>query len=209
MNEPVLILHGIWNPGSWMLPMVWRLRRAGIDARPFAYDSIAGGPDHAVPALIRRITQTGATGLVGYSLGGLVALQALREQDGLPVRALVCVGSPLCGSQTARQLQQLRLGAVLGRSGRLLAQGQSAWQGAVRIGQIAGNCPRGVGRVLGAQGPASDGTVGLDETRWPGLADHCVVAASHTGLPFNAQVAGQVAHFLREGGFSPVGRGPD
>ena len=202
MNEPVLALHGIWNPGSWMLPMVWRLRRAGIDARPFAYDSITGGPQRAVPALIQRIAQTGAGGLVGYSLGGLVALQALREQPGLPVRALVCVGAPLCGSQTARQLQQLRLGGVLGRSGRLLAEGQPRWQGAVRIGQVAGNSPRGVGRMLGAQGQASDGTVGLAETQWPGLADHCVVAASHTGLAFNAGAAGQVAHFLREGCFS-------
>ncbi|MGN0858793.1 MAG: esterase/lipase family protein [Stenotrophomonas sp.] len=207
MNEPVLVLHGIWNPGSWMLPLVWRLRQAGIDARPFAYDSIAGGPERAVPALVERIGQTGAGGLVGYSLGGLVALQALRAQPGLPVRRLVCVGSPLCGSQTARQLQQLRLGAVLGRSGHFLAQGQPDWQGPVRIGQVAGNCARGVGRLLGAQDSQSDGTVGLAETRWPGLADHCVVASSHTGLPFSARVAGQVAHFLRTGGFSRGGQG--
>ena len=202
MNEPVLVLHGIWNPGSWMLPLVWRLRRAGIDARPFAYDSIAGGPQRAVPALIQRIEQTAATALVGYSLGGLVALQALREQSALPVRSLVCVGSPLCGSQTARQLQQLHLGAVLGRSGRLLADGQPTWQGNVRVGQIAGTSPHGVGRVLRAQGPDSDGTVGLAETRWPGLADHCEVAASHTSLPFKAQTARQIVHFLRQGGFA-------
>ena len=202
MNEPVLVLHGIWNPGSWMLPLVWRLRRAGIDAQPFAYDSIFGGPRQAVPALVRRIEQTRATALVGYSLGGLVALQALREHADLSVRALVCVGSPLCGSQTARQLQQLRLGAMLGRSGALLAAGQPAWEAAVRIGQIAGTSPHGVGWVLRAQGPDSDGTVGLAETRWPGLADHCEVAASHTGLPFKAQTARQIVHFLRQGGFA-------
>lgn len=202
MSERVLVLHGIWNPGSWMLPLVWRLRRAGLDAQPFAYDSILGGPGRAVPALIGRIQQTGASALVGYSLGGLVALQALQQSPQLPVRALVCVGTPLCGSQTARQLQQWRLGAVLGGSGALLARGVPAWGGAVRIGQIAGDCPRGVGRLLGAQGRDSDGTVGLSETRWPALADHCVVGATHTGLPFKARTASQVVHFLREGRFA-------
>lgn len=202
MNERVLVLHGIWNTGSWMLPMVWRLRRAGLDARPFAYDSILGGPGQAVPALLARIDQLQPAALVGYSLGGLIALQALRERADPCVRALVCVGSPLCGSQTARQLQQLRLGGLLGRSGPLLACGQPAWRGQVAVAQVAGDCPRGVGRLLRAQGADSDGTVGLAETRWPGLADHCVVAASHTGLPFKAQAAGQVVHFLREGRFA-------
>jgi len=202
MNERVLVLHGIWNTGSWMLPMVWRLRRAGLDARPFAYDSILGGPGQAVPALLARIDQLQPAALVGYSLGGLIALQALRERADPCVRALVCVGSPLCGSQTARQLQQLRLGGLLGRSGALLASGQPAWRGQVAVAQVAGDCPRGVGRLLRAQGADSDGTVGLAETRWPGLADHCVVAASHTGLPFKAQAAGQVVHFLREGRFA-------
>ena len=202
MNHPVLVLHGIWNPGSWMLPLVWRLRRAGIDARPFAYDSIVGGPGQAVPALARRIEQTGAAGLVGYSLGGLVAMQTLREHAQLPVQALVCVGSPLCGSQTARQLQQWRLGGVLGRSAALLTAAQPSWPSAVRVGQIAGNHPRGVGRVLRAQGTDSDGTVGLAETRWPGLVDHCEVVATHTGLPFKARTAEQVVHFLRQGRFA-------
>lgn len=201
-NGPVLVLHGIWNPGSWMLPLVWHLRRAGMDAQAFAYDSILGGPQRAVPALIRRIEQTGATALVGYSLGGLVALQALREYSSSPVRSLVCVGSPLCGSQTARQLQRLRLGGVLGRSGQLLAHGVPVWNGQVRVGQIAGDSPRGVGRLLGAQGDDSDGTVGVAETRWAALADHCVVDASHTSLPFKQHTASQVLHFLRVGRFA-------
>jgi hypothetical protein len=44
MSGRVLVLHGIWNTRSWMLPLVWRLRRAGIDAHSFGYDSILGGP---------------------------------------------------------------------------------------------------------------------------------------------------------------------
>ena len=201
MSGRVLVLHGIWNTRGWMLPLVWRLRRAGIDAHSFGYDSILGGPEAAVPALAAHIEQQAVTGLVGYSLGGLIALQALQQHPGLPVSALVCLGSPLSGSQTAHQLCQLGLGRLLGRSADLLGQAQQPGAGAVRVGQVAGNRPLGLGRLLHAQGQESDGTVGLDETRWPGLADHCVVAATHTGLPFNRQAAGQVVHFLRNGCF--------
>ena len=203
MSGRVLMLHGIWNTRSWMLPLVWRLRRAGIDAHSFGYDSILGGPRAAVPALAASIQAQAVTGLVGYSLGGLIALQALQQHPGLPVTTLVCLGTPLSGSQTARQLCQLRLGRLLGRSGQLLGQAQQRGTGAVRIGQVAGNRPLGLGRLLGAQGRDSDGTVGLAETHWPGLADHCVVPATHTGLPFNRQAAGQVVHFLRNGCFVP------
>ena len=73
---------------------------------------------------------------------------------------------------------------------------------------IAGDVARGIGRLLGAVGAESDGTVGLDETRLPGLAAHCRVNASHTGLVFSAQAARQVAAFLRDGAFEGGGPGP-
>ena len=42
----------------------------------------------------------GPVALVGHSLGGLVALEALRRQPDLPVSRVVCLGSPLRGSGT-------------------------------------------------------------------------------------------------------------
>ena len=46
----------------------------------------------------------------------------------------------------------------------------------------------------------------MARSRWKkpvcrGLAAHCVVPASHTGLVFSAHAARQAAHFLREGRF--------
>ena len=46
-----------------------------------------------------------------------------------------------------------------------------------------------------------DGTVSVAETRVPGLADHVVVRASHSGLLFSDEVVRQVAGFLRGDGF--------
>ncbi|HSM10829.1 MAG TPA: alpha/beta hydrolase, partial [Lysobacter sp.] len=47
----------------------------------------------------------------------------------------------------------------------------------------------------------SDGTVAVAETRLSGLADHVVVAASHSGLLFSAAASRQAIAFLRTGRF--------
>ena len=202
MTESNLVLHGIWNSGHWVRPLAARLRRRGVAARAWGYPSVVGGPEVALPALAACVRAQQVRALVGYSLGGLLALELLRREPDLGIERVVCLGSPLCGSQTARWLQGHRLGWVLGRSGPLLVAGQAGLPATVAIGQVAGCRAMGVGRLLGAQGQASDGTVGLAETRWPGLADHCVVEATHTGLPFHQAAADQIAHLLHTGQFA-------
>ncbi|NIJ89326.1 hypothetical protein FHR49_002127 [Xanthomonas campestris] len=46
-------------------------------------------------------------------------------------------------------------------------------------------------------------TVALAETRLPGLRDHCVVQASHSGLLRSPEAARQALAFLRNGHFAP------
>ncbi|OEZ01815.1 MULTISPECIES: alpha/beta fold hydrolase [Stenotrophomonas] len=203
MNPPVLLLHGIWNARAWVGPLAWRLRARGFSVDTFGYASVFGGPDVAVPQLLQRLKDSGPVALVGHSLGGLVALEALRRQPDLPVSRVVCLGSPLRGSGTARTLAEHGWSAALGRSSDLLLDGLPDWQGRAQVGLIAGSVPHGLGSLLGAIGEASDGTVALDETRLPGLADHCVVAASHSGLVFSPDAARQTAAFLRDGCFRP------
>lgn len=196
----VLLVHGLWLHGASMRWLGARLREAGFEPREFSYASVGGGPDAAVPRLVDAIGTT-PTHLVAHSLGGLVALTALREAR-LPVPRLVCLGSPLCGSGAARDLGRRAWTApVLGRSGGLLQAGCPPWEGTVPVGMVAGNVARGIGRLITRFGGESDGTVALEETRLPGLAAHCVVPASHTGLVFSAHAARQAAHFLREGRF--------
>lgn len=208
MTEPqepttrVLLVHGIWNAKSWLTPLARRLRREGFDVEVFGYPSILGGPEPAIAALIERLRGSPPLHLVGHSLGGLIGMEALRRAPDLPVRRMVCLGSPLCGSHAARGLGRHRWTApVLGRSGALLQAGCPPWSGEVPVGMVAGNVPRGLGRLFARFDGESDGTVGLDETRLPGLAAHCIVPASHTGLVFSAAAARQAAHFLRDGRF--------
>lgn len=205
MTNRVLVLHGIWNARSWVAPLVARLRAAGFETDTFGYASIFGGPEVAVPALIERLRRETSINLVGHSLGGLVALEALRREPGLPVPRLVCLGSPLCGSRSARALaSRAWLAPVLGRSGSLLDRGCEPWTGPTQVGMVAGDVPRGLGRLLARMDGPSDGTVALAETRLDGLADHCIVRSSHTGLVFSRAAADQAAHFLRHGRFLQV-----
>lgn len=201
----VVLVHGIWNAAWWLAPLAWRLRRAGFEPELFGYPSLLAGAEAAVLRLVRQLQDGPPAHLLGHSLGGLVALEALRQAPGLAVPRLVCLGSPLCGSCTARQLAARRgLAWVLGRSAGLLLRGCQPWQGPVEVGVVAGDLPRGVGRLLTAVGPESDGTVALDETRLPGVAACCRVHASHTGLVLSAEAARQAAAFLRHGRFLPA-----
>lgn len=83
----------------------------------------------------------------------------------------------------------------------MLQQGFVQWEGEAEIGQVAGNVARGVGRWLAPLDGSSDGTVALAETRLPGLRDHCVVPASHSGLLRSPEAAQQALSFLRTGRF--------
>jgi pimeloyl-ACP methyl ester carboxylesterase len=202
--QRVLLIHGLLNGNYWLYRLAARLRAQGYDADVFGYTSLVGGPSRAVPELVERLRRAPADALVGHSLGGLIALEALRAAPDLPVSRVVCLGSPLRGSRTARQLAVHPWSRpLLGRSAGLLQDGLERWDGAAEVGMIAGDVERGAGRLFFRFDGVSDGTVGLDETRLPGLADHCIVHSSHTGLVFSAEAAEQAGHFLREGRFKP------
>lgn len=196
------MLHGIWNAKAWLALLAGRLRGEGFDVEVFGYPSVLGGPDIAVPRLITRLRGSEPVAVLGHSLGGLIALEALRREPDLPVTQVVCLGTPLRGSGAARGLAGHAWTApALGRSAGLLQTGLDRWEGKARVGMVAGNVPHGLGRYFARFEGESDGTVAVDETRLPGLADHCVVACSHSGLVFSADAARQAAHFLREGRF--------
>ena len=202
--RPVLLVHGLWNAKLWLTPLAWRLYRAGFKVSGFGYPSIVGGAEAAVEALIEHLRSGPERDLVGHSLGGLIALEALRRAPELPVRRVVCLGSPLHGSEVARTLgRHWSTAWVLGRSRHLLESGCPPWQGSAQVAAVAGTVAHGVGRLLARFDGPSDGTVAVAETRLPGLADHCLVAASHTGLVFSRPAAGQAAAFLRHGRFGP------
>lgn len=204
MNEHVILLHGIWMRGITLMPLARRLRTAGYTVETIDYASVFRGITPAVAKLRERMRsrEAAAVHLVGHSLGSLVALEAARGQNDLPQGRIVCIGPPLRGSAVARGLANLPGGRLLlGHSADPLLEGIDAWTEARGVGVIAGRLPFGIGITIGSLVAPHDGTVSVRETQLPGIADHRIVAASHSGLLFSSEVAELAIGFLRDGRF--------
>jgi len=208
--ERVILLHGIWMRGVTLLPLARRLRAAGYAVETIDYASVLGGVEPAVRRLRLRMraAREDVVHLVGHSLGSLVALKAAADDPAtLPPGRIVCIGPPLRGSAVARSLAALPGGRwLLGRSADVLLEGLDACPRGREIGVVAGSLPLGLGAVIGALAAPHDGTVSVEETRLDGIADHRIVAASHTGLLLCAEAAALAAGFLRHGRFDAPDR---
>jgi len=204
INHSVLLIHGLWNKSPCLWPLAYRLRQAGFRPRYFDYASVLHTPDRSVMRLIARLRRSPQPlHVVAHSLGGLLIMEALNREPDLPIARVVCLGSPLRGSRAAHYLAKQRWGSwFLGGSREWLCSGVKIDAAIPPIGMIAGCRARGLGRVVAAFPGASDGTVAVDETVVPGLADHCLLAVSHSGLLLSAEVARHCVHFLQYGRFA-------
>ena len=205
VNEHVILLHGLWMRGFTLTMLRRRLDRAGYSVELFDYASVLSAPDVGVERLLQRAQALKSKKIhfVGHSLGGLLALQALQRAPQLTRGHVVCLGSPLRGSALARGVARLPGGAfVIGKSLGILRNGIERWEGTQPVGAIAGRLPMGLGFVLGSLSSPHDGTVSVAETELPGLTDHCIVPATHTGLLFSEQAAAQAITFLRGARFA-------
>ena len=206
MPDTVILVHGLWMRGFALGALARRMSHAGFQVETYDYLSLAHGPEAAARKLRMRMRAlTGTVHLVGHSLGGLIALEAVRDAAELPPGRVVCLGSPLCGSESARRLAHWSaLHWLLGRSTDLLCRGVEAWNGAREVGVIAGRFPVGLGVILQGLAEPHDGTVAVWETELPGIDAHTVVPATHTGLAFSDDVAQLAIRFLRTGSFQPL-----
>ena len=78
----------------------------------------------------------------------------------------------------------------------------TAGTGRTPVGAIAGRCRSASASSSARWRSPHDGTVSVEETRLPGLADHCMVPATHTGLVFSDEAANQTVAFLRTARFA-------
>lgn len=202
MSDHVILLHGLWMRGIALAMLKYRFESAGFEVDTFDYLSVAAPLERTLERLHQHLHKApGVVHVVGHSLGGLLALQACRGDTALPPGRIVCMGSPLNGSATAHRLAEAGGAWMLGHSKALLEKGLMRWDGEREVGVIAGCKPVGLGAALGHIEGQHDGSVAVSETRLPGIRDHCVVTASHSGLLFSNEAAEQAIVFLREGHF--------
>ena len=204
MSDHVVLLHGLWMRGFTLTALRGRLQRAGFAVDLFDYASVFRDPEISIDRLTERVQSVQSTvHFVGHSLGGLIALQALQRAPQLTQGRVVCLGVPLRGSAAARGVARLPGGPlIIGRSLEILRNGIQRWEGQQAVGAIAGRLPIGFGLAMRTLASPHDGTVSVAETELPGLTDHIVVPATHTGLLFSQQAADQTITFLRGARFA-------
>ena len=199
----LLLVHGLILSPFSMAPLGARLMALGWKTSYFAYSSLFERTD-AIQQRLAKVLARGPTVVVAHSLGGLMTLETLAQRPDLPVSRVVCMGTPLRGSSAALGLHRWPLASLgVGRSDALLRRGVTQWPAHLEVGMLAGREPIGLGAGFAGFGGDHDGTVSVDETHVPALADHRVVLASPTGMLLNAGVADHADRFLRGGRFAP------
>jgi len=205
----VIVVHGLWLPGSETLSLRHRLRAAGYSPVLFRYRTLADDLDTSAARLADFVSAStdDTIHLVGHSLGGLVIFKMLKAHDDPRIGRAVCIGSPFTGSVSGRNLLRLPGGArLLGRAmAQCLAEAPGwRWNSRRELGIIAGSRALGAGRLIGHLPAPSDGTVSVAETRLPGASDHLVLPVTHFSMLWSRAVADQVIAFLRRGRFDRV-----
>jgi pimeloyl-ACP methyl ester carboxylesterase len=102
MTDHVILLHGLWMRGFALAMLHRRLMEADFRVHRFDYLSVASTEQSIVDRLRARMAALSSEAenvhLVGHSLGGLLALRACADANGLPRFALAWQrrGARLC-----------------------------------------------------------------------------------------------------------------
>jgi len=207
----VICIHGIWSHGVSMYLIKRRLEKEyGYQVLLFSYPSVRGTLDENADSLSQFIDDQGLDGvhIIGHSLGGVIALRMLaNDNDAAPGR-VVCVGSPLTGSRAAAFLStQDWAEPFLGHSlsAGVVKKAANEWASHVcvqrDVGVIAGTSPYGAGRLVTKFDGENDGSVAVSETQLDGARDHICMNVSHKSMLVSSDVVDQAAAFLKRGEF--------
>ena len=207
-NELVILLHGIFTTSLRLTRLHRTLHREGYTVLSITYPSRQLKITELASKIALTINghrdQFQAVHMVGHSMGGLLARAYLARPDALPVKRLVCLGTPNQGTEFIDQIQHRPWSARLfqtigGPSGNELGSDTSATSIVKILGTAA---PRGVetgviaGKVgwwLGPRLPRPhDGYVPVERTKLEGLRDHKVVACDHVTMTWRSRVIGEV-----------------
>ncbi len=214
----VVLVHGLWMRGFEFMVfrrLLQRHYRAHVKA--FSYRSVASGAWAQARELrfFCHALSTPMVHLVGHSLGGLVVLKALEDNenpDSGPAIApgrVVLLGAPVQGSLVGRRLAALPLfrRAMGAHMRSISAVGEPRAYAGREVGVIAGSVPGGAGRLIARLPLPNDGSVAVDETRLVGAIEHLVLPVTHTTMVFSRAVARATGQFLQDGSFGLSSRG--
>jgi len=195
---PVVVVHGLWM-GAWqMRPLKNALMRHGRRVYRIHYPSTLRAFKRNQDALTQLVEQRigRPCDFVAHSLGGLLVLDLLKDHPELCAGRVICLGTPINGSQVIRRLQTTPLRPALGHANQALLTGAAAPSEGIRVSMLAGTRSLGVGRVVTSFDEANDGSVGVSETHAPWLDHHECLALTHSQLVLAASAQRRVIALL-------------
>lgn len=212
----VVLIHGLLRSQKSLRSLDLRLQEAGYPTWSVSYPSRQLDLQALAEWLHDRIARElpdRPLAAVTHSLGG-VLLRLLADR--LPWQSAVLIAPPNSGSRVAKKFVDLALfRAIYGPAGVQLATGPGERLEVPPppqpFGVIAGTQRFSLGNptswlthpleLFGADAD-HDGTVAVDETHHPDMADFVAIAANHTWILQHPETARQVLEFLAHGRFA-------
>jgi pimeloyl-ACP methyl ester carboxylesterase len=191
----VVLVHGLWMHAPALSFWAKRLRESGYAPEKFSYKSLMQSPEFAIQKLRERVLSQDNTHVVAHSLGGLIAIHALQNQPAFNGK-IICVGSPLAGSQVIQKIAKTPLRFVAGRSVSMLSEGLGEVPNGLDVSVLAGTKATGLGRLAHRFNESNDGSVSVRETQIPGLSNHLQIPVSHSGQLFSETAIQQILCLL-------------
>ena len=201
---PVVLLHGLGRNSRSLGRLERRLNEWGHVTENFDYPSRRHGVAACADMLSSRVedfrqARGRQVAFVGHSMGGMVSRCIASASGG---ECVVMLAPPNGGSEFADALAATRIGK--GVFGPAILE-----LGTATVKVPVPSCPVGV--IAGRRsyvpfsarflGPVSDGVVGLERSRFPGMSDWVCVDAGHTLIMNHPDTVNAVLTFLAAGRF--------
>lgn len=214
MTEAVILLHGLGRSAVAMLPMAWRLRRAGYtvinQGYPSRRHSVQALAERTLPMALEKAQATSPTKIhfVTHSMGGIL-LRCWLQAHPLPRPGrAVMLAPPNQGSELVDHVRRIPLfEKIMGPASVQLGTGDDS------VPRQLAPVDAEIGVITGTRryspwldplfGDQHDGKVSVHSARLAEMADFRVMDVGHTFIMADSAVTQEVLHFLRHGCFMP------
>jgi pimeloyl-ACP methyl ester carboxylesterase len=209
-KEWVVLLHGMMRSSRSMNRIQRRLEESGYRVINIDYPSTEESIEDIADSIHDQIETIPpdrvSVHFVTHSMGSIVVRYYLAHYKVKNLGRIVMIAPPNRGSIVAAYLKQWApYRRIFGRAGQEIARAPRSFPDTLppppcEFGVIAGGLGKKIGLNPVIPGD-NDGTVGVEETRLPGMADFVLVRGQHSTLLLQKVVFQNVIEFLGKGQF--------